>query len=220
MTDDRIRIDPELTRRRFLQGSALAGAAAFLAACGTPGTGSSAPSSAASAAASAPPRPRSASASAAAATPATSGELRWANWIGYIDTTDDGTYPTIKKFEDESGIKVTYAEDVDDNETFFTSDLQAPLDAGLPTEWDHRRRHRLDGRPTGPAGLARDHRHEPDAELRRQPRRELQGPLLRSRHQPGRPVAVGHDRDRLRQEQDRRPRLRSMCSSPTSSRAS
>ena len=54
MTDDRIRIDPELTRRRFLQGSALAGAAAFLAACGTPGTGSSAPSAAASAAASAP----------------------------------------------------------------------------------------------------------------------------------------------------------------------
>jgi spermidine/putrescine transport system substrate-binding protein len=135
MTDDRIRIDPELTRRRFLQGSALAGAAAFLAACGTPGTGSSAPSSAASAAGSAPASAE-ASASAAAATPATSGELRWANWIGYIDVTDDGTYPTIMKFEDESGIKVTYAEDVDDNETFFTSDLQAPLDAGLPTEWD------------------------------------------------------------------------------------
>ena len=40
------------------------------------------------------------------------------------------------KFEEETGIKVSYAEDVDDNETFFTSDLQAPLDAGLPTEWD------------------------------------------------------------------------------------
>jgi spermidine/putrescine transport system substrate-binding protein len=62
--------------------------------------------------------------------------LRWANWIGYIDTAEDGSFPTIKKFEDETGIKVTYAEDVDGNETFFTSDLQAPLDAGLPTEWD------------------------------------------------------------------------------------
>jgi len=134
MSDDRARVDPELTRRRFLQGSALAGAAAFLAACGTPGSSAS-PSAAPPASASAPPASASAPASAGA-TPATSGDLRWANWIGYIDTADDGSYPTIKKFEDESGIKVTYAEDVDDNETFFTSDLQAPLEAGLPTEWD------------------------------------------------------------------------------------
>jgi len=123
----------DLTRRRFLQGSTLAGTAAFLAACGTPPAGSGAAS--ATAAASVAP---SASASAgAAATPANSGVLRFANWIGYIDTADDGTYPTIQKFETESGIKVTYGDgEVDDNETFFTSDLQAPLDAGLPTEWD------------------------------------------------------------------------------------
>ena len=125
---------PELTRRRFLQGSVLAGTAAFLAACGTPGTGSAAPSSAATSGASAS-APGSAPASAAAS-PAQGGDLRFANWIGYIDTADDGSFPTIMKFEDESGITVTYAEDVDDNETFFTSDLQAPLEAGLPTEWD------------------------------------------------------------------------------------
>jgi spermidine/putrescine transport system substrate-binding protein len=134
MTDDRARTH-DLTRRLFLQGTALAGTAAFLAACGTPAK-SAAPSAAASASAVAS-APASASAEAsAAATPATSGDLRWANWIGYIDTAEDGSFPTIKKFEDETGIKVTYAEDVDDNETFFTSDLQAPLDAGLPTEWD------------------------------------------------------------------------------------
>ena len=133
MSDERTRTQPDLTRRRFLQGTALAGTAAFLAACGTPAK-SAAPSAAASVEASAPAT--ASAAASAGATPAQGGVLRWANWIGYIDVTDDGTYPTIMKFEDESGIKVTYAEDVDDNETFFTSDLQAPLDAGLPTEWD------------------------------------------------------------------------------------
>ncbi|HEV8698355.1 MAG TPA: extracellular solute-binding protein [Candidatus Limnocylindrales bacterium] len=133
MPDDRTPLPGELSRRRFLQGTALAGTAAFLASCGTPGTASQAAS---------PTAPASASAAAsaspsAAATPANSGVLRFANWIGYIDIADDGSFPTIKKFEDESGIKVTYADgEVDDNETFFTSDLQAPLDAGLATEWD------------------------------------------------------------------------------------
>jgi spermidine/putrescine transport system substrate-binding protein len=128
----------DITRRRFLQGTALAGTAAFLAACGTPGQsgGAASPSAAASGSASAS---ADASASASAgATPANSGTLRFANWIGYIDVTEDGsTFPTIEKFQTETGIKVEYADGaVDDNETFFTSDLQAPLQAGQPTEWD------------------------------------------------------------------------------------
>jgi spermidine/putrescine transport system substrate-binding protein len=133
MTDTRTPPPVDLSRRRFLQGSALAGTAAFIAACGTPPAGS--PAASATAAASDAP---SASASASvAATPATSGTLRFANWIGYIDTADDGTFPTLEKFQTETGVTVTYADGaVDDNETFFTSDLQAPLDAGLPTEWD------------------------------------------------------------------------------------
>ena len=36
MTDTGTPLPGDLTRRRFLQGSALAGTAAFLAACGTP----------------------------------------------------------------------------------------------------------------------------------------------------------------------------------------
>ncbi|HSL77140.1 MAG TPA: extracellular solute-binding protein [Candidatus Limnocylindrales bacterium] len=134
MTDTRPPLAADLTRRRFLQGTALAGTAAFLAACGTPPQSSgSAPSAAASASAGA-----SASASAsAAATPASSGTLRFANWIGYIDVSEDETtHPTLDKFQSETGITVDYQEAVDDNETFFTSDLQAPLDAGQPTEWD------------------------------------------------------------------------------------
>jgi spermidine/putrescine transport system substrate-binding protein len=133
MTDARTPLPGELTRRRFLQGSTLAGTAAFLAACGTPPAGSGA----ASATAAASEAPSASASASAAATPANSGVLRFANWIGYIDTADDGSYPTIQKFETESGIKVTYGDgEVDDNETFFTSDLQAPLDAGLPAEWD------------------------------------------------------------------------------------
>ena len=137
MTDTRTSPHVDITRRRFLQGSALAGTAAFLAACGTPpqaSGGASSPSAVASGSASA-----SASASATAgATPANSGTLRFANWIGYIDVTEDeSSYPTIEKFQTETGIKVEYANGaVDDNETFFTSDLQAPLEAGQPTEWD------------------------------------------------------------------------------------
>lgn len=108
----------QLTRRHFLQGSAMAGVATFLAACGTSGTGaSSAPSSGASGGSG-------------------TGELRFANWIGYIDIADDGSYPTIQKFEAESGVKVTYLEDINANEEFFASSLSAPLGAGLPTEWD------------------------------------------------------------------------------------
>jgi spermidine/putrescine transport system substrate-binding protein len=136
MTTARTPLPGEITRRRFLQGSALAGTAAFLAACGTSpqGSGAASPSAAASESAGA-----SASASAsAAATPASSGELRFANWIGYIDQNDEGTaFPTIEKFQTETGITTDYANGaVDDNETFFTSDLQAPLEAGQPTEWD------------------------------------------------------------------------------------
>ncbi len=135
MTDTRTPPPGDISRRRFLQGSALAGTAAFLAACGTPPAGSAVASSSA-AASQAPSASASASASGGA-TPATSGTLRFANWIGYIDVADDGTFPTIEKFQTDTGITVNYADGaVDDNETFFTSDLQAPLDAGLAAEWD------------------------------------------------------------------------------------
>ena len=132
MTDHTTRHPGELTRRRFLQGSAIAGVATFLAACGTSGTGGSgAPAGSSGSGTAATPAP-----SASAGGAAQGGELRFANWIGYIDTADDGSYPTLKKFEDETGIKVNYVEAVDGNEEFFTSNLQGPLDAGLPTEWD------------------------------------------------------------------------------------
>jgi spermidine/putrescine transport system substrate-binding protein len=45
--------------------------------------------------------------------------LTWANWAAYIDEDDDGNYPTIMKFEEQTGIKVTYDVAVDDNNTYY-----------------------------------------------------------------------------------------------------
>ena len=133
--DDAIR-NAELTRRHFLAGSAMAGFAAFLAACGAPGQGSPKPATVAPAT-SAPGTTAATAAPATQAPAATGGgNLNFANWIGYIDVDDDGGYPTLEKFTTETQVEVNYQEAVDDNETFFTSDLQAPLSAKLPTEWD------------------------------------------------------------------------------------
>ena len=132
---DRIDQSIEITRRRFLAGSAMAGFAAFLAACGTSGQGTTAPSKVAQATAAASAEATEAATEVPAATGG--GTLNFANWIGYIDVTDDNKhYPTLEKFTKETGIKVEYKEDVEDNETFFTSDLQGPLGAGLSTGWD------------------------------------------------------------------------------------
>jgi len=43
----------------------------------------------------------------------------WANWAAYIDEDDEGNYPTLDRFEDESGLRVSYQIDVDDNNTYY-----------------------------------------------------------------------------------------------------
>src|SRR5829696_5732581 len=135
--DDAIR-NSQLSRRHFLAGSAMAGFAAFLAACGAPGQ-TTKPSTAAQATGTAAPASAGVSAVPATAAPAPTGggTLNFANWIGYMDISDDEKhYPTLEKFTTESGVEVNYQEDVDGNESFFTSDLQAPLQAGQATDWD------------------------------------------------------------------------------------
>jgi spermidine/putrescine transport system substrate-binding protein len=131
----------DLTRRRFLAGSAMAGFAAFLAACGTSGTGSAKPSTGGGATTPPGTGPAASEGPTAAATEAPTatagGKVNFANWIGYIDVADDNTtHPTLDKFEAETGIEMVYEEAVDDNETLFTSDLQSPLQNDLPTGWD------------------------------------------------------------------------------------
>src|SRR5688572_5120301 len=46
--------------------------------------------------------------------------VRWANWTQYLDQDDELTsYPSLEAFEQQSGITATYAEDIDDNDTFY-----------------------------------------------------------------------------------------------------
>jgi spermidine/putrescine transport system substrate-binding protein len=133
MTDHESRASVELTRRRFLQGAALTGTAAFLAACG-PSGGSAAPASAAPSGASAAVDTPAPSASAAS-TP--TGPLQFANWDAYIDVEEDGvTSPTLVEFEAEYDVKVDYANaQIEDNESFMAT-IRPQLEAGVSTGWD------------------------------------------------------------------------------------
>lgn len=127
----------EITRRRFLQGAALAGTAAYLAAC-SPSRASDVPRTVASASASAGPRslvPAPSSGSAGSAAPL-SGPLRFANRETYIDIDEAGESPTLVEFEAAHGVAVAYANAaIADDESFLAS-IRTALEAGAPTGWD------------------------------------------------------------------------------------
>jgi spermidine/putrescine transport system substrate-binding protein len=117
-------LDGPISRRRLLQVSGAAGAAAFLAATGASG------SRAAS-------RPASAARSQRANQESPGGAFRMATWIGYMNTSEDGTsYPSLERFTQETGIEIDYQEAVDTNDSFFATDLQGPISAGVETGWD------------------------------------------------------------------------------------
>lgn len=129
----------EITRRRFLQGSTLAGFSAFLAACGG-GLGSQSPSTQAASSAPSPSGPTP------EPTPAQTpgGALVVANWPAYIDLAgtagEEGVYapgssPTLEEFQTKFGVTVDYQEKIEDNAEFFTT-IEQQFVAGLPTGWD------------------------------------------------------------------------------------
>jgi spermidine/putrescine transport system substrate-binding protein len=73
---------------------------------------------------------------------ATDKTLNWSNWTLYLDQDDDANYPTLMAFEAETGIKVQYREDYDDNNTYYAKvrdQLSLGQDIGAdivtPTEW-------------------------------------------------------------------------------------
>ena len=118
------------TRRRFLQGSAVAGVAALLGACDA--TTSAPPGSASANPGPTPARP--------APTPGDlrpTGPLTFANWDGYIDLADDGiTSPTIVAFEGEYGVEVNDANaEIEDNEAFVAT-IRPQLERGVEPGWD------------------------------------------------------------------------------------
>jgi spermidine/putrescine transport system substrate-binding protein len=137
-------VSTQITRRQVLTGGALAGMAAFIAACGTKGTASQAPAAteapAATAATGTP------AASEAAATPAASAakpeatpsaELNWAQWAYYIDVAanDPAKHPSIDGFTSEYGTTVHYQEVIEENEGFVAT-IKDALKTGKDTGWD------------------------------------------------------------------------------------
>jgi spermidine/putrescine transport system substrate-binding protein len=101
-----------VSRRSVLRGAGALGLGAFLAACGTPGSGGGAP-------------PAGGPATAAGPTPAqdvsaTEKTVAWANWTLYLDYDEaTQTYPTLEAFKQQTGIDASYSEDIDGNDTYY-----------------------------------------------------------------------------------------------------
>src|SRR3990172_546375 len=131
MTEFETRLAAELTRRPFLPGTALTSVAAFVAACGTSGTGSAAPTASAAESAAAP----SASEGGAAQSP--SAEVNFANWPLYIDTDDNdpSKHKTLEDFTAKYGTVVNYSEVINANDEFFGT-IRPALEGGQDTGWD------------------------------------------------------------------------------------
>lgn len=105
-------VRPGLSRRSFLSAMGMGGAAAFLAACSTPGIGVG-------------------SWNPVRDTSATEMTVTWSNWPFYIDidATDSSVRPTLVAFTEATGIDVTYIEDVNDNDEYFAK-IQPQITGG------------------------------------------------------------------------------------------
>jgi spermidine/putrescine transport system substrate-binding protein len=141
-----------LSRRAFVQGTALAGFAAFLAACtGTKASaGASASAAATSSSAAASTAPSVAPTAAPTFTPTPkviTGPLKFANWPAYIDQVTDkpanattgvlpaGSSKTLEDFKKKYNVKVDYVEKINTNQAFFET-IRPALAGNLPTGWD------------------------------------------------------------------------------------
>src|SRR5215207_3401591 len=112
--DPRVRalVEARLSRRRFLLGTGGVVGLTALAACGT---GSDTPSGGGAA-----PSPTATGPSPAADRSDQEQVVNWANWTLYLDYDEETKkYPTLEAFKKKSGLKATYAEDIDDNDTYY-----------------------------------------------------------------------------------------------------
>ncbi len=148
MADEPLPATADLTRRRFLQGSAIAGVAAFLAASTGTKTGASAapstPAASASGGGASAPASASVEPSVAATPKVVSGPLKFANWPAYIDLSgkagDEGAYapgssPSLEAFKKKYNVDVDYEEKIGDNAAFVET-IKPALVGGLATGWD------------------------------------------------------------------------------------
>jgi spermidine/putrescine transport system substrate-binding protein len=105
--------------RAFGIGGAVAASGPLLAACGTEGSSDTAKQD-----------------QAAPDKSDTDKRVVWSNWPGYIDYNDDETEkPSLVAFEKQKGIKVTYNEDINDNDEFFGK-IRTQLNQGQDTGRD------------------------------------------------------------------------------------
>ena len=119
----------QLGRRTVLRGAGMAGAAAFLAACGARSPEGTPPAAQGTGAGTGT---GAASPSIKAAEDRSDSEkvVNWANWTLYLDKAEKGNkYPTLEKFEKKTGIKATYAEDIEDNDSYYGK-IQGQLKRG------------------------------------------------------------------------------------------
>ena len=102
-----IRAQRGLSRRSVMSGAGLLGLGSVLAACGTSGTATGGSQA-------------SGKPTAAVDKSDTDKVVNWANWPLYLDYDDKTkTYPTLVEFTKQTGIKATYAQDIDDNDTYY-----------------------------------------------------------------------------------------------------
>jgi len=112
-----------MSRRSVLRalgiGGAIAAGGPLIAACGTQGASE-----------------KTAQNQAAPDKSDTDKRVVWSNWPGYIDYNDDETKrPSVDAFEKKTGIKVTYNEDINDNDEFFGK-IRTQLNQGQDTGRD------------------------------------------------------------------------------------
>ena len=107
-------LNSHVSRRAVLAGAGAVAGASALAACGSGGNSGAAKDT-----------------------------VRWGNWPLYLDVDDSGKkYPTLEAFTKNTGIKVKYFEDYNDNDEFFgkvQAQLKIKKDIGYdlvcPTDW-------------------------------------------------------------------------------------
>ena len=113
-----------MTRRTAMAGMAGVSGLAALAACGSPGTGTAVGA-----------KPKNL-VKAAPDLSATEKLVNWSNWPSYMDV-DEKTkkHPTLDAFTKQTGIKVSYTEDYNDNNEFYAK-VRPLLAAGKDTGRD------------------------------------------------------------------------------------
>ncbi len=113
-----------VSRRTAMAGMAGLAGVASLAACGSAGTNPT------------PGATTKARVKAAADKSDAEKVVNWSNWPEYIDINEDTqARPTLEAFTKQSGIKVNYTEDYNDNDEFYAK-VRPLLDAGRDTSRD------------------------------------------------------------------------------------